>query len=62
MSVELEPVRMPIMAPTGDGRLPLAAPREPIIRLADVNAYYGTCLAVRDVSMEIRPNAITAII
>ncbi|HEU4672696.1 MAG TPA: phosphate ABC transporter ATP-binding protein PstB [Candidatus Limnocylindrales bacterium] len=62
MSVELEPVRMPIMAPTGDGRLPLAAPREPIIRLADVNAYYGTRLAVRDVSMEIRPNAITAII
>jgi len=40
----------------------LPAPTEPAVKLERVSAYYGSRRVVRDVSLPVRPNAITAII
>jgi phosphate transport system ATP-binding protein len=64
--------------PARDGELPegaaallpdLSIPREPAdevasgrIEIADLSAYYGSFRAVKDVSLEIKPHAVTAII
>jgi phosphate transport system ATP-binding protein len=62
MSVELETARVPTME-AADGHVLATEVLAPaIVRLTDVNAYYGPRLAVRSVRMGVRPNSITAII
>jgi phosphate transport system ATP-binding protein len=49
-------------APRTDGRGASATAAEVKLRISDLNLFYGTFRAVRDVAMEIPANAITAII
>jgi phosphate transport system ATP-binding protein len=63
VSVELEPARVPVMRASDDYQVvPEDLPRPAIVRLSDVNAYYGPRLAVRSVSMDVPANTISAII
>ncbi len=60
VAVESEVSALPHPEAPPDGTMPAAGPA--VLRLVEVNAWYGQRRAVRDVSLEIRANAITAII
>jgi phosphate transport system ATP-binding protein len=50
---------MSIPAAPADASRPVV---EPVLELADVNVYYDAVRAVKDVSMAVRPNTVTALI
>ncbi|HEY8871026.1 MAG TPA: phosphate ABC transporter ATP-binding protein PstB [Candidatus Limnocylindrales bacterium] len=74
MAIELGPEKTPAMpegpavnAPValtagGAASNPRADANAPIVRLRGLDAYYGPRRVVRDISLDVRPNAITAII
>jgi phosphate transport system ATP-binding protein len=63
MAINLEPRRTPVMAPGSEPTEQSPADAAaPVIRLRDVNAFYGQRRVIRDVSLDVRPNAITAVI
>jgi phosphate transport system ATP-binding protein len=73
MAIELGPERTPAMPEGQAASAPDAVTADeaasnstdtnaPIVRLRGLDAYYGPRRVVRDVSLDVRPNAITAII
>ena len=63
-SAEAQPVRVSVAAEAraGDQRDGTTPPAEPIIRFRNLHFYYGTFRAVKDVSIDVRPQEITALI
>ena len=63
-SAEASPVRVPVAAePSVDGRRDGATPtEEPIISFRNLHFYYGTFRAVKDITIDVRPQEITALI
>ena len=47
---------------SGSGRLAVDAQVEPKIRIRDLNVYYGSFRAVREIDLDVAPNEVTAII
>ena len=63
MAVQLQPSEAPLRALEPPSKpTPVTAPESIAITLRDVNAFYGARRAVRDVTIDVRRNAITAII
>jgi phosphate transport system ATP-binding protein len=63
MIAELEPTRTDPMVADSPGSGAVEAPvDEDVVRLEQLNAYYGTRRVVRDVTLGVQKNAITAII
>jgi phosphate transport system ATP-binding protein len=63
-ATEASPVRVPVaVEPSVDGQRDSATPaEEPIIRFRNLHFYYGAFRAVKDVSIDVRPQEITALI